>query len=250
MDKILILTPVKNAAIHLATYFRGLESLTYPQHLLSLGVLESDSTDGTWERMAPHLEALRPRFQAVHRFRRDFGFTIPPGLPRWAPRLQVQRRSILARARNQLLFRALDDEEWVLWLDVDVIEYPPDIIERLLSTGKQIVTPNCVYQYGGTSFDLNSWRDRGRLHLHDLKPEGDLVPLDAVGGTMLLVHADIHRDGLIFPSFPYGLGNPKVRREENYWAGEIETEGLGMMASDAGVQCWGMPHLEIRHYCS
>lgn len=247
-DPVLILTPVKNAAAHLESYFRGLASLTYPPHLLSLGMLEGDSGDGTWEALQPHLEALRGRFRSVRAFRRDFGLVLPRDLPRWAPQLQVQRRSVLARARNHLLFRALADERWVLWLDVDVVEYPPDVIERLLAAGKRIVTPNCVRTYGGGSFDLNAWRDRGRLHLHDLKGEGELVPLDAVGGTMLLVDADVHRDGVVFPPFPYGLGNPKARRGENHWPGELETEGLGIMAADAGVQCWGMPHLEIRHH--
>jgi hypothetical protein len=129
---------------------------------------------------------------------------------------------------------------------VDVVEYPPDVIERLLATGKDIVMPNCVRDYGGTSFDLNAWRDHGRRHLHDLRGEGPLVPLDAVGGTMLLVRADVHRDGVVFPPFPYGRANPRIRID-NHWLGEIETEGLGIMAADAGVQCWGMPHLEIRH---
>jgi len=246
-ETILILTPVKNAAIHLDTYARGLRRLTYPHELLSLGFLESDSTDGTWEQLQRRGEALRQEFRRVALFQRHYGFAIPPGLPRWAPQIQVQRRTILARARNQLLFRALDDEQWVLWLDVDVIEYPSDIIERLLAAGRDIVTPNCVYEYGGSSFDRNAWRDHGMRHLDDLKAEGELVPLDTVGGTMLLVRADVHRDGVIFPPFPYGLANPRIRRN-NHWLGEIETEGLGIMARDAGVQCWGMPHLEIKHH--
>jgi len=54
---------------------------------------------------------------------------------------------------------------------------PADVIERLLAAGKEIVQPNCVYEYGGVSFDLNAWRDHGRLHLHDLRSEGDLVEL-------------------------------------------------------------------------
>jgi len=29
---------------------------------------------------------------------------------------------------------------------------------------------------------------------------------------------------------------------------EIETEGLAMMAKDMGIECWGLPDLEIRHY--
>jgi len=70
-----------------------------------------------------------------------------------------------------------------LSLDVDVIEYPPDIIETLLATGKEIVHPNCVCKYGGKSFDLNAWGDQCKLHQHDLKGEGALVQLDAVGGA-------------------------------------------------------------------
>jgi hypothetical protein len=54
-------------------------------------------------------------------------------------------------------------------------------------------------------------------------------------------------DGVVFPPFPYGLENTKIRHD-NHWRGEIETEGLAMMAADAGVQCWGMPRLEIRHH--
>ncbi|HKS25426.1 MAG TPA: hypothetical protein VJZ76_21735 [Thermoanaerobaculia bacterium] len=244
-ETVLILTPVKDAAAHLETYFAAIERLAYPS--ISLGILESDSTDGTFALLQQEIARIRPRLRAASLFKRDFGFRLPPGIPRWAAPLQPVRRSILARSRNQLLFRALDDEAWVLWLDVDVIEYPPDVIERLLAAGKDIVTPNCVYDYGGPSFDLNAWRDHGKLHLHDLRAEGELVPLDAVGGTMLLVRADVHRDGLIFPHYPYGLANPRIRTN-NYWRGELETEGLGIMAADAGVQCWGMPHLEIKHH--
>jgi hypothetical protein len=85
--------------------------------------------------------------------------------------------------------------------------------------------------------------------MHDLRAEGDLVRLDSVGGTMLLVRAGLHRDGLVFPPFPYGIGNPKIR-SDNHWLGEIETEGLGIMADDMGIECWGMPLLEIKHHPS
>jgi glycosyltransferase involved in cell wall biosynthesis len=248
-DRVLVLTPVKNAAHHLQTYLRGLFSLTYPRHLLSLAFLDSDSTDGTPELLAQLMPELNTAFPRAELHKKDFGYHLPQGLPRYAPHLQVQRRSVLAKSRNHLLFRALGDEDWVLWLDVDIIEYPPDIVERLLATGKEIVQPNCVYEYGGPSFDLNAWRDHGARHLHDLRAEGDVVRLDSVGGTMLLVRADVHRDGLVFPCFPYGLANPRIRTN-NYWRGEIETEGLGIMALDLGVQCWGLPNLEIKHHPS
>jgi peptide chain release factor subunit 1 len=113
----------------------------------------------------------------------------------------------------------------------------------LLDVGKNIVQPHCVLDPGGPTFDQNAWREKGRYHLDDLRDEGAVVPLDTVGGTMLLIRADLHRDGLIFPPFPYRPGHPRARGGE----GELETEGLGLMAADMGETCWGLPHLEIIH---
>jgi hypothetical protein len=240
---ILVLTPVKNAVTCLEDYCQQLRRLTWPHARISLGFLESDSSDGTFEALSRHTRALRRQFRRVGLWKRDFGYQVPRGIHRGAAEIQVERRVVLAKSRNHLLSHALDDEEWVLWLDVDVIEYPPNIIERLIATGKDIVQPHCVLDYGGPTFDQNGWRDKGRLHLDDLRPEGEIVELDAVGGTMLLVRADLHRDGLVFPCFPYGEPNPRIRPER----GELETEGLGMLARDMGHQPWGLPHLEIRH---
>jgi glycosyltransferase involved in cell wall biosynthesis len=266
-DKILILTPVKDAVGFLDGYFKSLYKLIYPHSLISLGFLESDSKDNTYCKLEERLPELKRNFRSVELWKKDFGFQIPSGIPRWSGHIQIKRRTALTKSRNHLLFHALDDEDWVLWLDVDVVEYPPDIIEKLLETGKDIVQPNCVKQYGGISHDLNAWRDKGKLHLHDLREEGDLVKLHSVGGTMLLIKGDIHRDGLIFPPFLYGNKNPLIRNNNFFfckkreilfsrelpsflkrkYVGEIETEGLGVMAYDMGCECWGMPNLEIRH---
>jgi len=250
-ENILILTPLKDAAHHLEAYFASLSGQTYPAERISLGILESDSTDGTHDAVAARLRDLRGRYRRAGLWKHDFGFHIPPGIPRWELAFQLPRRQVLARSRNRLLSNALVDEDWVLWLDGDVCEYPPDIVERLIATGRSIVNPHCVLEYGGPTFDRNAWRDHGRTHLDDLRGGPDLVRLDAVGGTMLLVRADIHRDGLIFPPFPYGPhhraarpANPMLPAGER---GEVETEGLGLMAQDLGHQCWGLPNLEIRH---
>lgn len=263
MEKILILTPLKDASGHLDRYFQLLDALTYDPEYISLGFLESDSADDTCSKVQERLPELRSRFNSVGLWKKDFAFHIPGGKPRWASGIQKERRTVLAKSRNHLLFRALKDEDWVLWLDVDLLDYPPDIIQRLLATGKSIVHPNAVLEYGGQSFDLNAWRDHGRLHLHDLKSEGDLVRLDAVGGTMLFIQADLHREGLIFPPFPFGSRNPRIRNRDRIrdffidfdlstlfrkpMSGEIETEGLGIMAHEMGYECWGMPNLEILH---
>lgn len=216
--KILILTPLKDAEAYLPIYFKNLYHLTCPHQNISLGFLESDSQDRTYAILQARLAELNREFRQVRLWQRDFGFKLPPGMPQWAGQIQYERRSVLARSRNHLLFNALDDEDWVLWLDVDVVDYPADIIERLLATGKEIVHPHCVREYHGPSYDRNAWRNRGRLHLDDLRSEGDLVELHAVGGTMLLVKADVHRDGLIFPPFLYGRRSKRMRRTNFFFA--------------------------------
>jgi glycosyltransferase involved in cell wall biosynthesis len=240
--KILILTPLKNAVPWLPTYIRLLYGLTYPRQLISLGFLESDSTDGTYQVLRRCQPKLHRDFRRALMWKRDFAYHVPEGMDRHEESIQVERRKVLARSRNHLLFHALDDEDWVLWLDVDLLEYPSDIIQTLLATRKEIVHPHCVIEYGGPTFDANAWTEHGRYHMDSMRGT-DFVRLDAVGGTMLLIKADLHRDGLIFPPFLYGLANPVVRTGR----GEVETEGLGIMARDMGINCWGMPDLEIRH---
>jgi cellulose synthase/poly-beta-1,6-N-acetylglucosamine synthase-like glycosyltransferase len=134
-QKIAILTPVKDAVQYLPGYRARLSRLTYPHKLLSLGFLEGDSTDATYETLRAMSREMRGEFRRVGLWKRDFGYSIPAGIHRGADNIQVERRRVPARSRNHLLFHALDDENWVLWLDVDVMAYPPDIIERLLSTG-------------------------------------------------------------------------------------------------------------------
>jgi hypothetical protein len=162
---------------------------------------------------------------------------MPPGIPCWEPAFQIARRATLARSRNQLLFRALRDEDRVLRPDVDVIRFPSDLIEILLSHGCDILHPDCVREPGGPSYDRNAWKDDGRLHLDDLRGSGGPVRIDSVGGTVLFVRADLHRGDVVFPPYRYGVESPKIRMLHPVRGrGEIETEGLATMATDMGVQ--------------
>jgi peptide chain release factor subunit 1 len=245
--KVLILTPIKDAVRHLDRYVEGLATLTYDRRALSLGVLEGDSDDASFERIVDLRPRLSELFSRVTIAKRDFGFKMK-GAARWAPAYQLARRSILAKARNTLLMRALDDEDWVLWLDVDVASYPPDIVERLIAFDLDILHPHCVLLPGGPTFDRNAWAEKGSVRMEDRRGAGKPTRLTTVGGTMLLVRADRHRDGLIFPPFRYGLESDAIRDAHPVWGrGEVETEGFGILARDMGLQCWGLPDLEIIH---
>ncbi|MGY1583141.1 glycosyltransferase [Streptomyces sp. MN13] len=250
---VLVLTPLKDAAAFLPGYVENLRGLDYPREAISLGLLEGDSTDATEDLLRELLPALDAEYRRVTLVHRDFGLRLDG--PRWEPGIQRRRRSVLARARNHLLSRALADEEWVLWLDVDVTGCPPDLVQRLLGARKDIVVPHCATTAGGPTYDLNTFvlhpragtlnwsqwlrdgilqppRGFGRTYLDELRGKG-LVRVDSVGGTALLVRADLHRDGLVFPAFPYRQ--------------LIETEGLAAMARDMGTACWGLPDLEVLH---
>ena len=250
---VLILTPVKDAERFLDGFLTNVQALSYPPQRLSIAFLESDSRDGTAAYLEAALPALRRRLRRAELLRHDFGFNLSG--KRWEPGAQRRRREILARSRNVLLQGALRDEAWVLWIDVDLLSWPPDVIEQLLAAKKRLVVPNCLKAAGQESFDLNSFqlapdaarldwspylvdgllqppKGFGRRYLSDLSGEA-VVPLDGVGGTMLLVDADLHREGLIFPPFPM----------ENL----IETEGLAVLARRMGVQAWGLPQVIVRH---
>jgi glycosyltransferase involved in cell wall biosynthesis len=252
-DRVLILVPVKDAAPYLPGLWSNLKSLTYPHGKISLAFLESDSLDGTYEWIEENLAGLKAEFARVELYKQDYSYRT--SLPRWEPGQQRQRRSILAKSRNRLLSRALQAEDWVLWIDADVASWPEDIIEQLLAAGVEIITPHCLDIKSRQTFDLNTFKlkpdaayqdlspymidgilqppkGHGRLYLSDLRDQ-NLVEVDGLGATMLLIKADIHRDGLIFPPFPYKF--------------HIESEGLAYMARDMGYRCWGMPNLEIFH---
>jgi glycosyltransferase involved in cell wall biosynthesis len=266
--RVLIATPIKNAERHLDKYFSLLNTLDYPRDRLSLAMLESDSTDGTWTALQDKLPQLRESFDNVTILKKDYNFDIQG--PRWQEDVQYARRSILARSRNRLIQATLGQEDWVLWLDCDLHSYPPKLLTELLLAEKDIVAPHCVrvgtamnfemknFSFSTRTFDMNTfvlrkrsrldrWRrprtmspgkiylapqDIGRLYLDSFSAE-DLVRVDGVGGCTLLVKADLHREGLMFPPYSY--------------RGYIETEGLAALAADMGYDCWALPNLEVVH---
>ncbi|WP_413440376.1 glycosyltransferase [Synechococcus sp. MIT S1220] len=253
--KILILTPVRNAQEYLSRYESLLQSLTFDSRRLSFAWLEGDSTDQTFPVLEQLRVSLSNKFNRIslHRFNH---YPSCSNAERWSRVLQRDRRERLARVRNQLLMMALEDEDWVLWLDVDVCDYPSDLLERLLAAGRDIVTANCLNAFD-QPFDLNSYRLQRESPQADTLPEEymfdglyqppigfarnyvndfrdqSLIELDSVGATVLLIRADLHRQGLNFPPYPMNS--------------LIETEALSLMARNLGVRSWALPQLIVRH---
>jgi glycosyltransferase involved in cell wall biosynthesis len=260
-DTLLVLTPVSNSQRFFDHYFRLLCSLTYPHPLISIALGEDSSTDGTYEYAQALADQYRPFFRSIDVYQLD-----PPKMPRipygsrHRKELQGPRRGHMAMSRNQLLLRAMEDQDWVLWLDVDMLYYPCSIVEHLLSSRKPVVVPNCLMSSQRwdryTIYDKNTWREtkaskrllreapRGllqvegygptkRKYLAEIVDEGLSVPLDGVGGCVLLVKGEKHRDGLVFPPFVFNH--------------HIETEGLAKMATEMNISIAGLPFVNTVH---
>lgn len=255
-QNITVLIPVRNASPYLEKCLQLLQALDYPAKHLKLVFCEGDSTDDTYAQLQGLAESYRPVFKDIIVTQLSTGNTTT-AKNRWWPTLQRERRSCIAKVRNHLIEKGLaQTDDWALWIDVDVCDYAPDTLQRLLDENEKIVVPNCVKVTGGPSYDLNSFLDIGtprnaayykhtkdglfqppkqyywRSHFDDLRYL-DRVPLTCVGGTMLLVHGSIHRAGLGFPEIPYD--------------DLIETEAFGKIAGDFGVTPIGLPNLEIKH---
>lgn len=270
---VLILTPFKQSVQFIDRFFDNVNKLTYPHHLISLGFLVSDSTDGTIEKLKERAEQESKvkdwrKFHNIAIFQKDFKFEMASNEDRHAFEVQVKRRVVMAKSRNTLLSAALTERhEWVLWLDGDVTDYPETLLQELISLDKDVLVPNCFWhsynEEGG--YDKNNWQETKeswelqesmpeeqvlvegypelvthRKLMIDMRHENDntdlfhAVPLDGVGGTCTLVRARVHRDGAVFPPFPFRH--------------QVETEGLAKIAKSLGYEVWGLPNYLVYHH--
>ncbi|RDW73970.1 mannan polymerase complex MNN9 subunit [Coleophoma crateriformis] len=278
-ETILILTPL---ARFYQQYWDNLMKLSYPHELITLAFIIPKNKEGNAATAALQEQITKTqksgpeklRFGSIIIERQDFD---PPlasqsEAERHKMENQKARRAAMSRARNSLLFTTLGPStSWVLWLDADVIETPPTLIQDLAAHDKPIIVPNCFQRYTDPKtkqmaerpYDFNSWQDSDtakklgeKLGPDEILLEGyaematyrtlmaylssdqgdpkQEINLDGVGGTALLVKAEVHRDGAMFPPFPfYHL---------------IETEGFAKMAKRLGWSAFGLPNYKVYHY--
>lgn len=278
-EAVLILTPM---ARFYQGYWDNLLKLSYPHDLITLGFILPKTKEGNeaTTKLQEQIQKtqkqgpLKDRFKSIIILRQDFEPALASQDESERHKMQNQkaRREVMAKARNSLLFTTLGPHtSWVLWLDSDIVESPPSLIQDLAAYDKPVIVPNCFQRYydeqkktmSERAYDFNSWQDSEtalqmaeKMGPDDILLEGyaematyralmaymatdggdrDMaIPLDGVGGTALLVKADVHRDGAMFPPFSfYHL---------------IETEGFAKMAKRLGWQPYGLPNYKVYHY--
>ena len=179
---------MRNAIEHIWHFFHLVDQLSYPRHLVHLAILASDSSDRTYARALELADERQygskyrgNRYARISVFEKDFARPTAAaaaatsgegdgdehraayggknvGAERHEYAAQVGRRQLLAKSRTWLLGTALAPEvDWVLWLDVDLVDYEPALVERLLrfakgedgeneGEGADVVVPNCVWK--------------------------------------------------------------------------------------------------------
>lgn len=148
-ERVLILTPLKDASFYLSKYFELLAELTYPHHLIDLAFLVSDSSDDTVAVLAMELDRIQKRpdtipFRSAMVVEKDFGFHLSQSVEdRHSFEAQGPRRKAMGRARNYLLATALKpDHSWVYWRDVDIVDSPEKILEDFIAHDRDILVPS------------------------------------------------------------------------------------------------------------
>ncbi|KAF2759476.1 glycosyltransferase family 62 protein [Pseudovirgaria hyperparasitica] len=280
-EKVLILTPLRDASHYLEKYFELVAKLTYPHHLIDLAFLVGDTTDDTMAVLVLELERLQKRkdkisFRSVTIVEKDFGVTFGQDVEdRHGFKAQGPRRKAMGKARNYLLSHALKpDHSWVYWRDVDIVDSPEGIIEDFVAHDRDILVPNIWFHRYKVEdgkkvdiegrFDYNSWieSDTGRKLVKNLPPgvvlaEGYEKEGYKTGRTYMARMGDwrenkdeeIELDGIGGVNI---LVKADVHRSGiNFpcypFEHQAETEGFARMAKAAGYGVYGLPNYVVWH---
>ncbi|RHY29704.1 hypothetical protein DYB32_004924 [Aphanomyces invadans] len=246
-DAVLLVVVYNNKVRH---FVQLVLSFDYPTTKVSLGILTSSLDE---------YDMLKQLFHAILT------------TARWAhASVQKERRRMLARYRNYALSQSL--ESWhshVVWIDADIAVIPSYLVSKMVAAKLDILQPLCHLTGTNFDYDLNAWHGNRKLptqeeleayrqgnflfvpgpaddgltrHMNDMRWH-EFYPLDSVGGTMLYVKADIHRQGVVFTTH-HVIGSDW--KYEGYDG--IETEGLCYVAGMLGYKCYAMPQDIIYHH--
>ncbi|KAJ9193405.1 CAZyme family GT62 [Paecilomyces variotii] len=274
-ERVLLCTPLRDAAAHLPMFFSHMRNFTYPHNLIDLAFLVSDSKDNTLELLSSMLQELQDdpdpkmQFGEISVIEKDFGQKVNQDVEsRHGFAAQAGRRKLMAQARNWLLSATLrPTHSWVYWRDADVETAPFTILEDLMRHNKDVIVPNVWrplpdWLGGEQPYDLNSWQEsETALALADTLDEDAVIVEGYAEYATWRPHLAYLRD-------PYGdpdmemeidgvggvsiLAKAKVFRSGAHFPAfsfekHAETEAFGKMCKRMGFSVVGLPHYTIWH---
>ncbi|KAK4549773.1 hypothetical protein LTR36_005074 [Oleoguttula mirabilis] len=274
-ERVLILTPLRNAAPYIEQHFDLLSQLTYPHNLIDLAFLVGDSTDDTLAVLAMELERIQSRtdkipFRSAMIVEKNFGVTVGQDVEdRHGFAAQGPRRKAMGKARNYLLSAAMkSDHSWVYWRDVDIKDSPNKIIEDFVAHDRDVLVPNVWfhrYEDGRDiegRFDYNSWQESETGKKLSSSLDRDIVLAEGykeykTDRTYMARMGD-WRDNKDVEIPLDGIGGVNIvvkadvhRAGINFpcyaFENQAETEGFAKMARRAGYGVYGLPNYVVWH---
>ena len=98
----------------------------------------------------------------------------------------------LAYLRNLIVEEADIKEDYVLWIDCDVIEFPPNLIEDLMRHNVSVVAPGVYIEGSNHFYDTFAFRFLNEAHFPvKNNPPAGLLEVHSVG-TCYLVHSSLY----------------------------------------------------------
>ncbi|GAQ40380.1 aminonitrophenyl propanediol resistance protein [Aspergillus niger] len=274
-ERVLMCTPLRDAASHLPMFFSHLRNLTYPHNLIDLAFLVSDSEDDTMEMLSSMLDDLQndadPKmsFGEISVIQKDFGQQVQQDVEsRHGFAAQASRRKLMAQARNWLLSATLrPTHSWVYWRDADVLTAPTTILEDLMRHDKDVIVPNVWrplpdWLGGEQPYDLNSWQEsETALALAETLDEDAVIVEGYAEYATWRPHLAYLRDPYGDPDMEMeldGVGGVSILAKARVFRAGVhfpafsfekhaETEGFGKMARRMGFSVIGLPHYTIWH---
>ncbi|PYH55277.1 Anp1-domain-containing protein [Aspergillus niger CBS 101883] len=274
-ERVLMCTPLRDAASHLPMFFSHLRNLTYPHNLIDLAFLVSDSEDNTMEMLSSMLDDLQndadPKmsFGEISVIQKDFGQQVQQDVEsRHGFAAQASRRKLMAQARNWLLSATLrPTHSWVYWRDADVLTAPTTILEDLMRHDKDVIVPNVWrplpdWLGGEQPYDLNSWQEsETALALAETLDEDAVIVEGYAEYATWRPHLAYLRDPYGDPDMEMeldGVGGVSILAKARVFRAGVhfpafsfekhaETEGFGKMARRMGFSVIGLPHYTIWH---
>jgi GT2 family glycosyltransferase len=121
-----------------------------------------------------------------------------------------QRLAAMTPLRQAMIDRHLQDEKWVFWVDADLVDYPANLVEELISRAEGGIAAPLVLMEGdlsepaypagfgpGRFYDIAGFIEKGRWARFTqpyFDQPGPVYRLDSVG-CCYLVNADLYRWG-------------------------------------------------------
>lgn len=215
MKQVLIAAPVRNSSKWIHRFLGCLDALDYPNDRLYFAFLEGDSSDDTFEKLI--------RFARAHSNVWLKKYSVP-----------IEHRiARLAHLRNKILNEAVNEQDYVFWIDSDIVKFPPDMLKRFIAHDLDIIAPYVLIDGQKKFYDTLAFR-------FGKKRFSPQFPYCAAG-----------RDGHVFEANSVGscyLVKRKVYDANVRYGDQIsEQVSFCFTARDKGFKIWVDPKITVLH---